>query len=78
MTERRAESRKMLQRIAAALGDDVAIFHDKPAGVTSTGDVLELLTAFDRVVDRGDRRACIDFVRSVADRKRTISEEQSI
>lgn len=74
MTEERAESRKMLQRIAAAIGDDVAVFHDEPASVSSIREALELLTVFERVVDRGDRRACIEFVRSVADRQRSTSE----
>ncbi|WP_426314172.1 hypothetical protein ACN9MF_24340 [Methylobacterium fujisawaense] len=74
MIEERAGSRKMLQRIAAALGDDVAIFHDEPVNVSSVGEALELLTAFESVFDRDDRRACIDFVRSVAARQRNDSE----
>lgn len=74
MIEQRAGSRKTLQRIAAALGDDVAIFYDEPANVSSVGEALELLTAFERVVDRDDRRACIDFVRSVAARQRNVSK----
>ncbi|XYD12037.1 hypothetical protein R1A27_33390 (plasmid) [Methylobacterium sp. NMS12] len=69
MTEERTRSSSILQRIAAALGDDVAIFRDKPANVSAVEDALELLTAFERVVDRDDRRSCIDFVRSVAARQ---------
>ncbi|WP_147021472.1 hypothetical protein [Methylobacterium radiotolerans] len=66
MTEERTTSGSILRRIAAALGDDVAIFRDRPARVRAAEEALALLTAFERVVDRDDRRSCIDFVSSVA------------
>lgn len=66
MTETRNASPQILQRIADALGTDVTAFANERARETALHDTLELLTAFETVVDLRDRRACLDFVRSVA------------
>lgn len=71
MTDDRIRSSRVLRRIAEALGADVATFSNQPENADAIQEALELLTAFERIVDRDDRRACLDFVRSVAARQHT-------
>jgi hypothetical protein len=69
MTDNRDGARQILQRIADALGTDVATLSDRRAGDSRLHETLDLLAAFSRVTDRQDRRACLDYVRSLAGRE---------
>lgn len=74
MTDDQIGSSRVLQRIAEALGADIAIFSNKREDAGSVKDTLELLTVFEQVADREDRRACIDFIRSVVAGQSTPSD----
>ncbi|MGU3665725.1 hypothetical protein ACLBX9_16215 [Methylobacterium sp. A49B] len=47
----------------------MATLSDRRAGDSPLHETLDLLAAFDRVTDRQDRRACVDYVRSLAGRQ---------
>ncbi|GJE14849.1 MULTISPECIES: hypothetical protein [Methylobacterium] len=70
MTVTRNIDRPILQRIADALGIEVSALSDRHANAETLHDTLELLTAFEDVHDLRDRRACLDFVRSVTEQPR--------
>lgn len=71
MSQDRFRSTKTQQRIAEALGTDAANFFTEHSEQQNLNEVAELLTAFDQIVDPNDRRACLDFVRSISERQRT-------
>lgn len=70
MTRDRESGRQTLQRIADALGTDVSAFTDAGGGAPAVREALELLTAFESITERKDRRACVDFVRAMASPQR--------
>lgn len=71
MSHDQSRSTKTQQRIADALGTDVLDFFTAHSESHSLHEVVELLTLFDQIIDSNDRRACLDFVRSVLERQRT-------
>ena len=69
MTRDRDSSHQILNRIADALGTDVAAFSDADGRDHAVQEAVELLTAFERIADGNDRRACVAFVRAAAARQ---------
>ena len=69
MTRDRESNSQTLQRIADALGTDIAAFSDARGDPLAVRDALELLAAFERIPEAKDRRACVDFVRTMAARR---------
>lgn len=72
MSDDRPRAQQILQRIATALGTDVTAFSAERGEKQGVHESLELLAAFESIVDVDDRRACLDFVRTVAARQRRI------
>ena len=70
MAEDRSRIGQIQRRIADALGTDVSRFFSDRHEPGRVHAVAELLTAFERIDDPDDRRACIEFVRSMAERER--------
>ena len=71
MADPRHTSHQVLRRIAEALGTDVTALSDERAGATAKlHQTVELLTAFEDIADLRDRRACLDFVRAMAEQRR--------
>lgn len=70
MTDKKSDAQRVLERIAGALGTDVSdLYGGSGLDPQRAREVLELLRAFEGIDDPDDRRACLDFVRSVAARK---------
>lgn len=62
------KTRQTLRRIADTLGVDPAAFLD-PNRFSAASETMELLGAFERILDLKDRRRCIDFVNSILARQ---------
>ena len=72
MIDDRSETKRSLQRIADALGIETTSFFNENGKPPATCEALELLRAFERIVDPTDRRACLNFVHAVARRQQSI------
>ena len=72
MTNDGYRSSRTLQRIAGALGTDVADLFIEAGKLQATHEALELLSAFERIVDPKDRRVCLDYINAVAARQNVI------
>jgi len=71
MSHDHSRSTRTQQCIADALGTGVENFFTERSEPQDLHEVVELLAAFDQIVDPSDRKACIDFVQSVLKRQRT-------
>jgi len=71
MSHDHSRSTRTQQRIADALGTGVENFFTERSAPQDLHEVVELLAAFDQIIDPSDRKACIDFVQSVLKRQRT-------
>lgn len=70
MTDKKSDAQRVLQRVAEALGTDVSVLYGRNDPEPQRAQELsELIRAFEGIDDPDDRRACLDFVRSVAARK---------
>ena len=67
MADMTSDARRVLQRIAEALGTDVSSLYGRPDPKPELArDLSELIRVFETIEDADDRRSCLDFVRSVA------------
>lgn len=70
MADPKSHAQRVLQRIARTLRTDVSDFYDRSNFEPQRAhDLSELIRAFEMIDDAEDRRACLDFVRSIAARK---------
>ena len=59
----------MLQSIADVLGVEPGDFYAERGAPHAAQDMLDLLSAFDAIIDPDDRRRCIDYIRGLAGRQ---------
>lgn len=70
MADQKSHAQRVLQRIARVLETDVSdLYNRSDFEHQRAQDLLELIRAFETIDESEDRRACLDFVRSIAARK---------
>jgi hypothetical protein len=70
MADKKSDAQRVLQRIAGALGADVSdLYGSSDLELQRARDLSELIRTFEMIDDADDRRACLEFVRSIAARK---------